>query len=35
LWIIDESGEDYLYPKALSQPIVLPKAVGDTILAPA
>ena len=31
--IIDESGEDYLYPKALFRPIALPQAVKRAVLA--
>ena len=31
--IIDESGEDYLYPKALFRPIALPQAVKKAVLA--
>ena len=27
LRVIDESGEDYLYPKSLFRPIVLPQAI--------
>jgi len=33
LRIIDESGEDYLYPKALFRPIALPQAVKKAVLA--
>ena len=33
--IIDESGEDYLYPAALFRPIELPQALGKAILAAA
>lgn len=35
LRIVDESGEDYLYPQALFQPIDLPLAVRKAILAAA
>ena len=31
--IIDESGEDYLYPKMLFRPIALPQAVKKAVLA--
>jgi hypothetical protein len=31
--IIDESGEDYLYPKAFFRPIALPQAVKKAVLA--
>jgi hypothetical protein len=31
--IIDESGEDYLYPKAFFRPIALPQAVKRAVLA--
>lgn len=30
--VIDESGEDYLYPKALFRPIDLPPALGRAVL---
>src|ERR1700704_5579654 len=33
LRIVDESGEDYLYPKALFRSIALPQAVGRAVLA--
>jgi hypothetical protein len=33
LRIVDESGEDYLYPKASFRPIALPQAVRRAILA--
>lgn len=33
--IVDESGEDYLYPKALFRPIALPEAVMKAVLAAA
>ena len=33
--IIDESGEGYLYPQALFQPIALPRAVKQAVLAAA
>lgn len=33
--VIDESGEDYLYPEALFRPIELPPAVGKALLAAA
>lgn len=33
LRIIDESGEDYLYPKALFRSIALPQAVKRAVLA--
>ena len=35
LRIIDESGEDYLYPKALFRSIALPDAVKRAVLAAA
>lgn len=35
LRVIDESGEDYLYPKELFRPIELPQALGRAILAAA
>ena len=35
LRIVDESGEDYLYPKALFRPIALPQAVKKAVLAAA
>jgi hypothetical protein len=35
LRVIDESGEDYLYPKALFRPIALPQAVKRAVLAAA
>jgi hypothetical protein len=31
--VVDESGEDYLYPKALFRPIALPQAVKRAVLA--
>jgi hypothetical protein len=31
--IIDESGEDYLYPKAFFRPIALPQGVKRAVLA--
>ncbi len=33
LRVIDESGEDYLYPKALFAPIKLPPSVRRAVLA--
>lgn len=33
--IVDESGEDYLYPKAFFRPIALPQAVKKAVLAAA
>jgi hypothetical protein len=33
LRIVDESGEDYLYPKALFRSIALPQAVKRAVLA--
>jgi hypothetical protein len=35
LRIIDESGEDYLYPKALFRSIALPESVEKAVLAAA
>jgi hypothetical protein len=35
LRIIDESGDDYLYPKAFFRPIALPQSVKKAILAAA
>jgi hypothetical protein len=35
LRIIDESGEDYLYPKMLFRTIVLPQAIRKAVLAAA
>ena len=35
LRVIDESGEDYLYPKALFRTIALPQAVRKAVLAAA
>jgi hypothetical protein len=35
LRIVDESGEDYLYPKAFFRPIVLPQGVRKAVLAAA
>jgi hypothetical protein len=32
LRIVDESGEDYLYPKVLFRPIALPQAVRRAVL---
>lgn len=31
--IVDESGDDYLYPKAFFRPIALPQAVRKAVLA--
>ncbi len=33
--VVDESGEDYLYPKTLFRPIALPQAVKKAVLAAA
>jgi hypothetical protein len=33
LRIVDESGEDYLYPKAFFLPIALPQAIRKAVLA--
>lgn len=33
LRVIDESGEDYLYPKKLFRPIDLPQAIRKAVLA--
>jgi hypothetical protein len=33
--IVDESGEDYLYPKAFFRPIALPQSVKKAVLAAA
>lgn len=33
LRVVDESGEDYLYPKALFRTIALPQAVKKAVLA--
>jgi hypothetical protein len=33
LRVIDESGEDYLYPKALFRAIALPQAIRRAVLA--
>jgi len=33
LRIVDESGEDYLYPKVLFRPIALPTAIKRAVLA--
>ena len=33
LRIVDESGDDYLYPKAFFRPIALPQAVRKAVLA--
>jgi hypothetical protein len=35
LRIIDESGEDYLYPKAFFRTIALPQSIGKVVLAAA
>jgi len=35
LRIIDESGDDYLYPKMLFRPIALPQSVKTAVLAAA
>lgn len=35
LRIVDESGEDYLYPKALFRPIALPPSVREAVLSAA
>jgi hypothetical protein len=35
LRVIDESGQDYLYPKSVFRPIVLPSAVKRAVLAAA
>jgi hypothetical protein len=35
LRIVDESGEDYLYPKVFFRPIALPRSVKNAILAAA
>ncbi len=35
LRIVDESGDDYLYPKAFFRPIALPEAVRKAVLAAA
>ncbi len=36
LWrIVDESGEDYLYPKALFRSIALPNSIRKAVLAAA
>jgi hypothetical protein len=35
LRIIDESGEDYLYPKTFFRPIALPQAVKKAVLSAA
>jgi hypothetical protein len=35
LRVVDESGEDYLYPKALFRPIALPRSVKKAVLAAA
>jgi hypothetical protein len=35
LRVVDESGEDYLYPEALFRPIELPPAIGQAVLAAA
>ena len=31
--IVDESGDDYLYPRALLRPIALPRSVRKAVLA--
>lgn len=33
LRIVDESGEDYLYPKTFFRPIALPQAIKRAVLA--
>ncbi|HEV7878835.1 hypothetical protein [Bradyrhizobium sp.] len=33
LWIVDESGEDYLYPKKSFRPVALPQSVKKAVLA--
>jgi hypothetical protein len=33
LRVVDESGEDYLFPKALFRPIALPQAIKRAVLA--
>ena len=33
LRIVDESGDDYLYPKAFFRPIALPQSVKKAVLA--
>ncbi len=33
--VVDESGEDYLYPKAFFRPIALPRSVKKAVLAAA
>ena len=33
--IVDESGEDYLYPEALFRPIILPESIEKVVLAAA
>jgi hypothetical protein len=33
LRVLDESGEGYLYPKALFRPIALPRSVKQAVLA--
>ena len=35
LRVIDESGEDYLYPQSLFRPISLPPSIKKAVLAPA
>jgi hypothetical protein len=35
LRIVDESGQDYLYPKAFFRPIALPQSVRKAVLAAA
>jgi hypothetical protein len=35
LWIIDESSDDYLYPKAFFRPVALSPAVRRAVLAAA
>jgi hypothetical protein len=33
--IVDESGDDYLYPKAFFRPVVLPQSVKKAVLSAA
>lgn len=33
--VVDESGEDYLYPKAFFRPVALPRSVKKAVLAAA
>ena len=35
LRIVDESGDDYLYPKTMFKPIALPRSVKQAVLAAA